>query len=143
MRPKVPTTAAEWAAAHAELAAQPFRQLANDLYTCEQTRELRAAPGGALARLTAAMYAPAFRDWLCGVTGVALDATVDLSAARYGAGSHLLCHDDDLSERRIAFVIYLVPEGGAGGGQVMAFGTPEAVAANRDSHTGHYLQRLL
>jgi hypothetical protein len=106
-------------AAHAELAAQPFRQLSNDLYTFEQTRELRAAPGGALARLTASMYAPEFREWLCGVTGVALDATVDLSAARYGAGSHLLCHDDDLSERRIAFVIYLVPEGdicGGGGG---------------------------
>jgi excinuclease ABC subunit A len=40
-------------------------------------------------------------------------------------------------------VIDLGPEGGAGGGQVIATGTPEAVAANGASHTGAYLKALL
>ncbi len=40
-------------------------------------------------------------------------------------------------------VIDLGPEGGAGGGQVIATGTPEAVAAQRGSHTGVYLKPLL
>jgi excinuclease ABC subunit A len=31
------------------------------------------------------------------------------------------------------------PEGGAGGGTVVASGTPEDVAANADSYTGHFL----
>ncbi len=36
--------------------------------------------------------------------------TVDMSCAIYGDGSHLLCHDDDLAERRIAYIIYFVSE---------------------------------
>jgi excinuclease ABC subunit A len=36
-------------------------------------------------------------------------------------------------------VIDLGPEGGSGGGQVVAAGTPEQVAATEGSHTGEYL----
>jgi excinuclease ABC subunit A len=35
------------------------------------------------------------------------------------------------------------PEGGAGGGTVVASGTPEDVAANPDSYTGQFLAELL
>jgi excinuclease ABC subunit A len=35
------------------------------------------------------------------------------------------------------------PEGGAGGGTVVAEGTPEQIAAHPSSHTGKYLKRLL
>lgn len=41
------------------------------------------------------------------------------------------------------YVIDVGPEGGAGGGQVVAKGTPEQVAVNSKSHTGHYLKKLL
>ncbi|MDC7714056.1 excinuclease ABC subunit UvrA [Vogesella sp. LYT5W] len=41
------------------------------------------------------------------------------------------------------WLIDLGPEGGAGGGQIIACGTPEQVAANPASHTGHYLAPLL
>jgi excinuclease ABC subunit A len=41
------------------------------------------------------------------------------------------------------YVIDLGPEGGAGGGQIVATGTPEAVARNSASHTGAYLKPLL
>jgi excinuclease ABC subunit A len=40
------------------------------------------------------------------------------------------------------WVIDLGPEGGAGGGQIVATGTPEAVAANPYSHTGRFLRAL-
>lgn len=40
-------------------------------------------------------------------------------------------------------IIDLGPEGGVGGGQVVAVGTPEEVAANPASHTGRYLQAKL
>jgi excinuclease ABC subunit A len=41
------------------------------------------------------------------------------------------------------WVIDLGPEGGAGGGRVVAQGTPEEIAANPASHTGHYLKSVL
>jgi excinuclease ABC subunit A len=40
-------------------------------------------------------------------------------------------------------IVDLGPEGGENGGQVVAEGTPEAVARTEDSHTGQYLRDLL
>jgi excinuclease ABC subunit A len=41
------------------------------------------------------------------------------------------------------WIIDIGPEGGAGGGQVVAQGTPETVAACSKSHTGHFLNLIL
>ncbi|HET7598113.1 MAG TPA: excinuclease ABC subunit UvrA [Burkholderiales bacterium] len=41
------------------------------------------------------------------------------------------------------WIIDLGPEGGGGGGQVIAEGTPEEVAKNKASHTGRYLKQVL
>ncbi len=40
-------------------------------------------------------------------------------------------------------IIDIGPEGGDGGGRVVAAGTPEEVAATQGSHTGHYLKAVL
>jgi excinuclease ABC subunit A len=41
------------------------------------------------------------------------------------------------------WVVDLGPEGGDGGGRIIAVGTPEQIAANRASYTGRYLQTTL
>ncbi|AUM74306.1 excinuclease ABC subunit A [Paracoccus jeotgali] len=41
------------------------------------------------------------------------------------------------------WIIDIGPEGGDGGGRIVAVGTPEEVAACPDSHTGHYLAPML
>ncbi|MEN6586818.1 MAG: excinuclease ABC subunit UvrA [Sulfuricella sp.] len=41
------------------------------------------------------------------------------------------------------WVVDLGPEGGNGGGRIIAEGTPEDIAANPDSHTGKYLAHVL
>jgi len=41
------------------------------------------------------------------------------------------------------WVIDLGPEGGSGGGQIIATGTPEMIAEEDASYTGHYLKKLL
>src|SRR6202011_5056692 len=41
------------------------------------------------------------------------------------------------------WVIDLGPEGGSGGGQLVATGTPEQVAESPRSHTGRYLRDVL
>lgn len=41
------------------------------------------------------------------------------------------------------YVLDFGPEGGVGGGQIVARGTPEQIAANANSHTGKYLKKVL
>jgi excinuclease ABC subunit A len=41
------------------------------------------------------------------------------------------------------WVVDLGPEGGSGGGKIVATGTPETVAATKKSHTGRFLKDVL
>ena len=41
------------------------------------------------------------------------------------------------------YIIDLGPDGGSGGGQIMAKGSPEEVAKNKNSYTGQYLAKVL
>lgn len=60
------------------------------------------------------------------------------------AGNTIVVIEHNLDVIKTAdWLIDMGPEGGAGGGTVVAAGTPEDVAANPASHTGHYLQPLL
>jgi excinuclease ABC subunit A len=60
------------------------------------------------------------------------------------AGNTIVVIEHNLDVIKTAdWIIDMGPEGGAGGGRVVAVGTPEEVAANPASHTGHYLKPLL
>ncbi|MDO5624974.1 MAG: excinuclease ABC subunit UvrA, partial [Pseudomonadota bacterium] len=60
------------------------------------------------------------------------------------AGNTIVVIEHNLDVIKTAdWLIDMGPEGGAGGGTVVAQGTPEDVAACPASHTGHYLARLL
>ncbi|MCD7755817.1 MAG: excinuclease ABC subunit UvrA [Firmicutes bacterium] len=60
------------------------------------------------------------------------------------AGNTVLIIEHNLDVIKTAdYLIDLGPEGGDGGGYVVACGTPEEVAANPDSFTGQYLRRCL
>lgn len=45
--------------------------------------------------------------------------------------------------KRADHIIDLGPEGGFRGGMIIAEGTPEEIAANKNSYTGHYLAKIL
>jgi len=60
------------------------------------------------------------------------------------AGNTIVVIEHNLDVIKTAdWIIDMGPEGGAGGGLVVATGTPEDVAANPASHTGHYLRPLV
>jgi Rps23 Pro-64 3,4-dihydroxylase Tpa1-like proline 4-hydroxylase len=112
------------AAVRTQLLAGSYNQRRNDLFEFQQTDDLKTATAGPVAAFRELIYSPRFRDWMSAITGIALNDTIDVSSASYGVGSHLLCHDDDLAERRIAFICYLIPETwevGADGGSLDLF----------------------
>jgi excinuclease ABC subunit A len=68
---------------------------------------------------------------------VALNRLVDL-------GHTLLIIEHNLDVIKTAdWVVDLGPEGGKGGGEIVAFGTPEQVAKAKRSHTGRFLSKML
>jgi len=59
-------------------------------------------------------------------------------------GNTILVIEHNLEVIKTAdWIIDLGPEGGSGGGRIVAEGTPEQVAANAESHTGRYLKPYL
>ncbi len=60
------------------------------------------------------------------------------------AGNTVLVIEHNLDVIKTAdHIIDLGPEGGDGGGKIVAVGTPEEIAACENSHTGSYLKKLL
>ncbi len=60
------------------------------------------------------------------------------------AGNTVIVIEHNLDVIKTAdYIVDLGPEGGDGGGKVIALGTPEQVAENKDSYTGQYLKKIL
>uniref|UniRef100_G3MPY1 uS12 prolyl 3-hydroxylase n=1 Tax=Amblyomma maculatum TaxID=34609 RepID=G3MPY1_AMBMU len=85
-----------------------FHAKNNDLYKFHQSDDLQNFD---------TPYIHAFRKclegtlapWLRDVTGIPLDGTISLTCSKYSYTDVLLCHDDELEGRRIAFILYLTP----------------------------------
>ncbi len=80
-------------------------------------------------------------------TGLHFDDVAKLLAAfrkLIEGGGSLLVIEHNLDVIKSAdWVIDMGPEGGSGGGEIVAVGTPEEIAANPRSHTGHWLAPVL
>jgi excinuclease ABC subunit A len=60
------------------------------------------------------------------------------------AGNTIVVIEHNLDVIKTAdWLVDLGPEGGSGGGKIIAQGTPEQVAKLKKSHTGHYLKPIL
>jgi excinuclease ABC subunit A len=73
---------------------------------------------------------------------IALLLKVLLELRNHGNTVAVIEHNLDVI-KNADWVVDLGPEGGAGGGSIVAEGTPEAVARAANSHTGRYLRRVL
>ncbi|CAM9447237.1 unnamed protein product [Bubo scandiacus] len=91
-----------------ELLGLGFRGRHNDLLSLRQSEELGGRSEPHVAALRHALCEE-FRSWLSAVTQIELEPTIDISCAKYEYTDVLLCHDDELEGRRIAFILYLVP----------------------------------
>ena len=120
-----------------------FTRRETDLYSLHQSQDLkaveeRAAP--AVHLLVQELYSARFRQLVAQVSGLqlsALSSSVSISCAVYGAGDRLLCHDDRLQGRRIAYILYLVPQDWAerDGGQLDLFASAEGLQPSAPVHS--------
>ena len=59
-------------------------------------------------------------------------------------GDTVLVIEHNLDVIKVAdYIIDLGPDGGDGGGKIVATGTPEEVSENKNSYTGQYLKKVL
>jgi len=69
---------------------------------------------------------------------------VDILARLKEGGNTVVVIEHNLDVIKTAdYIIDMGPEGGDKGGTVIAQGTPEEVAANPVSYTGHYIQKMI
>ena len=69
---------------------------------------------------------------------------IEVLQALVDTGNTVLVIEHNLDVIKVAdHIIDLGPEGGDGGGLIVATGTPEEVAKNKNSFTGQYLKRML
>ncbi|XP_027007841.2 prolyl 3-hydroxylase OGFOD1 [Tachysurus fulvidraco] len=90
-----------------ELLQLNFHSKSNDLYKFQQSDDLKKRKEHHISEIRSLLFHQ-FRSWLSEVLGVDLEPTVDISCAKYEHTDTLLCHDDELEGRRVAFILYLV-----------------------------------
>ncbi|XP_070254835.1 prolyl 3-hydroxylase OGFOD1 isoform X1 [Myotis yumanensis] len=91
-----------------ELLSLDFHEKYNDLYKFQQSDDLKKRREPHICALRKILFED-FRAWLSDISKIDLDSTIDMSCAKYEFSDALLCHDDELEGRRIAFILYLVP----------------------------------
>jgi Rps23 Pro-64 3,4-dihydroxylase Tpa1-like proline 4-hydroxylase len=103
-----------------EMEREKYVEKSNDLYSFLQTkRDLRSVlleeqdkkkELSNISKLCKVLYSKGFRDMIQTITGldVQLNQTIDMSGACYRDTAHLLCHDDELEGRRVAYILYFV-----------------------------------
>lgn len=73
-----------------------------------------------------------------------LDKLIKIIQKLADQGNTILIIEHNLDLIKVAdYIIDLGPEGGSGGGQIVAQGTPKEVAKNKNSFTGQYLKGVL
>ena len=73
-----------------------------------------------------------------------VDRLLNVLHALVDTGNSMVIIEHNLDVIKSAdHIIDMGPEGGSGGGQVVAVGTPEQIAKSKDSYTGSFLKRML
>lgn len=88
------------------LRTQEFRRKESDLFAFWQTADLRDSDHPVIREFLAVMASPEVRAWLREITGVRV-RSLDAMGVIYRDTDHLLCHDDELEGRKIAYILNL------------------------------------
>ena len=91
-----------------ELKDVTFHEKNNDLYKFKQSGDLKSVDSPNVVAFRT-FLSTTMKPWLQETTGFQLNDEIDAFCARYDYTDYLLCHDDQLEGRKIAYIFYLVP----------------------------------
>lgn len=106
------------------LIAEKFYPKKSDLFQLAQTQSLAASTQPVIQAVRSVFRSPEFTDYIARISGVKLKSgKLDFNGALYQDTDHLLCHDDELDTRKIAFMLYLNTLTKKDGGSLNLLGT--------------------
>ncbi|XP_072767047.1 prolyl 3-hydroxylase OGFOD1 [Anoplolepis gracilipes] len=89
-----------------ELENYDHKRKVTDLYQFEQTNDLFNASDYCIQMLYKS-FQKDMAPWMEQNTNIKLNKTLSMSSSRYYETDYLLCHDDNMYDRRIAYILYL------------------------------------
>ena len=115
------------------LRQEPFERKEADLFQFFQTQDIRGTASLVLQEFRTFLASWDFIQYLEQLTGIALQqGTIDMAGTLYEDTDFLLCHDDQLERRRLAYFLYLSDLQEQEGGELQLFasqkGQPQQVA---------------
>lgn len=90
----------------ASLLKEPMEEKECDLFHFFQSKNLVHAKEKVLKDFVKEISSPEVLGFLSMISGISLSGSVDVSAFTYGPTHYLICHDDRLEGRKVAFVFY-------------------------------------
>ncbi|EFN74046.1 2-oxoglutarate and iron-dependent oxygenase domain-containing protein 1 [Camponotus floridanus] len=89
-----------------ELENHDHKRKVTDLYQFEKTDDLFGA-SDYCSQMLYKSFQKDLASWMERNTDIKLNKTISMSSARYYETDYLLCHDDNMGDRRIAYILYL------------------------------------
>jgi Rps23 Pro-64 3,4-dihydroxylase Tpa1-like proline 4-hydroxylase len=91
-----------------ELLKENFERKESDLFSLYQTQDFETSQSKKLLEFREILISKEFLSFMESLTGLKLKTwKISLAGSLYEDGDYLLCHDDRLEGRKIAFMIYL------------------------------------
>ncbi|XP_034950365.1 prolyl 3-hydroxylase OGFOD1 [Chelonus insularis] len=108
-----------------ELSEVQSKRLTMDLYQFEQTNDLANYCTDNIG-IFHETFKTTMVTWMENNTNIELSSTISMTGSCYCDTDYLLCHDDNMGDRRIAFILYLMPTWSAkDGGTLDLFDTDD------------------
>lgn len=90
------------------LRKEKFTHKESDLFSLNQTVDLHSTKSEMLKSFHLCAASEEFAELMSQITGLKVDAgALDLAGSLYKGGDYLLCHDDQVEDRKIAYILYL------------------------------------
>lgn len=91
-----------------ELAKEKFFEKEADLFQFKQTKDFSGVNSNFLKKFYSFLSSKEFSEFISKLTGIRIkQGALDVSGTLYEDTDYLLCHDDQVSDRKIAYIFYL------------------------------------
>ena len=104
----------------------PKKRMDTDLYSFWQSDDLKKSKDRVIAAFARSWSSIETKDAIARICGVKVPGPVDMAGFAYRAGDYLLPHDDRMTGRKIAYILYLTTSRKGEGGTLDLYGSDSA-----------------